>query len=345
MRDRTLRWLACASTELEPDGRCDVEATDETAPTGRFLEPLGISAAAEALYAVLLQGGVPPRSADAELDELVRARLARRGDDGPVALPARLAVEAWAADREAEVTRAREGAARLAALQLGQVRGPAAFLQVQHGIAASRDVFSRITLGARTEVLSMERGPYVTPPSAGTAPEQPVVSARGVSVRTVYDESITANEVVLALVRDSQAMGEKARVFSEVPLRMMLIDRRQALIVLPRTVDPEHPQLSLEIDTMLVSASPLLDALLRLFELIWSLAIPIDLVGPGAEPEEGEQRELLSMLSAGLTDASIARSLGVSERTVQRRIGRLQELLNASTRYQLGVQAARRGWI
>ncbi|NUR97005.1 MAG: LuxR family transcriptional regulator, partial [Kribbellaceae bacterium] len=35
----------------------------------------------------------------------------------------------------------------------------------------------------------------------------------------------------------------------------------------------------------------------------------------------------------------------VSERTVARRIGRLQEALGAQTRFQLGVQASRQGWL
>ncbi|MFE3902834.1 helix-turn-helix transcriptional regulator [Streptomyces sp. NPDC059153] len=56
-------------------------------------------------------------------------------------------------------------------------------------------------------------------------------------------------------------------------------------------------------------------------------------------------RQLLSYLSAGLTDESIARELGVSYRTVTRRIARLQEMLGARTRFQLGVQAGRRGWL
>ena len=48
---------------------------------------------------------------------------------------------------------------------------------------------------------------------------------------------------------------------------------------------------------------------------------------------------------AGLTDESIAREFGVSERTIARRIGRLQEALGAQTRFQLGVQASRQGWL
>jgi predicted DNA-binding transcriptional regulator YafY len=42
---------------------------------------------------------------------------------------------------------------------------------------------------------------------------------------------------------------------------------------------------------------------------------------------------------------SFAREFGVSERTIARRIGRLQEVLGEQTRFQLGVQASRQGWL
>jgi DNA-binding NarL/FixJ family response regulator len=97
----------------------------------------------------------------------------------------------------------------------------------------------------------------------------------------------------------------------------------------------------------------MLDALVEVFEAFWRLSAPI-LTTPGSdvkgdapaasvEPTQ-ETQHLLALLTAGLTDESIARMLGVSERTVSRRVGRLQELLGARTRFQLGVQASRRNW-
>ena len=52
---------------------------------------------------------------------------------------------------------------------------------------------------------------------------------------------------------------------------------------------------------------------------------------------------LLTMLSAGMTDEAIARQLGVSARTVQRRISDLMETLGSRNRFQAGVQAVRHG--
>lgn len=81
----------------------------------------------------------------------------------------------------------------------------------------------------------------------------------------------------------------------------------------------------------------------------WQIAVPLpnalDTAADTGAPPTAETRRLLTCLSAGLTDESIARELGVSERTVGRRITRLQELLGARTRFQLGVQASRHGWL
>jgi DNA-binding NarL/FixJ family response regulator len=48
------------------------------------------------------------------------------------------------------------------------------------------------------------------------------------------------------------------------------------------------------------------------------------------------------MLSAGMKDESIARNLGVSSRTVGRRVAELMERLGVRTRLQAGVYAHRR---
>jgi len=54
---------------------------------------------------------------------------------------------------------------------------------------------------------------------------------------------------------------------------------------------------------------------------------------------------ILSLLSDGRSDSTIARESGISLRTVERRVRSLMDRLGAKTRFQAGVQAARRGWI
>lgn len=62
------------------------------------------------------------------------------------------------------------------------------------------------------------------------------------------------------------------------------------------------------------------------------------------EPTAATQR-LLRLMRTGATDPAIARELGVSLRTLYRRIARLQSLLGVQSRFQLGVLAAELGWL
>lgn len=58
-----------------------------------------------------------------------------------------------------------------------------------------------------------------------------------------------------------------------------------------------------------------------------------------------DTRQLLTLLASGLKDDAIARQLGLSTRTMRRRIRTLLDELSAANRFQAGVQAARRGWL
>ncbi|QQQ73954.1 hypothetical protein IOD16_22245 [Saccharothrix sp. 6-C] len=62
------------------------------------------------------------------------------------------------------------------------------------------------------------------------------------------------------------------------------------------------------------------------------------------EPTD-ETRRLLLLMRTGAIDEAIARELGVSLRTLHRRITRLQNLLGVRSRFQLGVIACERGWV
>ncbi|MBZ9641835.1 helix-turn-helix transcriptional regulator [Streptomyces sp. PSKA30] len=107
--------------------------------------------------------------------------------------------------------------------------------------------------------------------------------------------------------------------------------------------------------TALVRDSSLLDALVALFESYWENAVPLHLseagddlatddaaTHPSLSPADGK---LLSLLVAGVADKAIASQMGLSRRTVQRRIQSLMTRAGAGTRMQLAWQAARRGWL
>ncbi len=157
---------------------------------------------------------------------------------------------------------------------------------------------------------------------------------RGVRCRVVYDRSSLTEPSQPRTIEALTAAGEDARVSAEVPMKLVICDRRLALT-------PLSLQHGLTEAALVVHASGLLDALAALFESVWQRAIPVpELISPA-----DEHRRLLMLLASGLKDEAIARQLGIGERTVRRRIAALADRLGARTRMQLGIQAVRQGWL
>ncbi len=165
--------------------------------------------------------------------------------------------------------------------------------------------------------------------------------ARGVTARGLYGVSVLENAAGLAAVRQCIEAGEQARVFANVPLNLMIYDGKRAMCSVPGQGGDRRA-------LVVIHESGLLDCLIGLFDVFWDMGVPlsadsqvVDAVhGPGSE-----EQQLLSYLAAGLTDEAIARDLCVSPRTLGRRIARLEEELGVRSRFQLAVQASRRGWI
>lgn len=126
----------------------------------------------------------------------------------------------------------------------------------------------------------------------------------------------------------------------EVPLKMSVVDRKAALV--PLTMDAEGFE-----HALVLGPCTLLDALVGLFDALWSRGVPLDKALAGdvvSEPSWPQvDRDVLMLLTSGATDDAIARQLQVSVRTVRRRIATLMTALDARTRFQAGVQAQRRG--
>jgi DNA-binding NarL/FixJ family response regulator len=85
-------------------------------------------------------------------------------------------------------------------------------------------------------------------------------------------------------------------------------------------------------------------ALAALADLFWDLGSPLSRTS-SARTAESRDQTILALLATGAPDATIARQTGVSQRTVERRVRALMDQLGAGTRFQAGVQAARRGLI
>jgi DNA-binding NarL/FixJ family response regulator len=77
---------------------------------------------------------------------------------------------------------------------------------------------------------------------------------------------------------------------------------------------------------------------------MWDKATPVAELDRGAARPD-LRRLLLLQLADGAKDEQIARTLGLSLRTVRRRIADLLIELGVDSRFQAGVEAVRRGWL
>lgn len=136
---------------------------------------------------------------------------------------------------------------------------------------------------------------------------------------------------------DNVAAREESRLHADLPIKLAISDARQAL--LPLTADDAADS------ALIVHKSALLDALIAHFEMLWSQAVPLNAAGSQTparrEPGSADQSRLIALLSAGMQDDVIARHLGVSNRTVGRRISELMHAVDARTRFQAGLVIGR----
>jgi DNA-binding CsgD family transcriptional regulator len=131
-------------------------------------------------------------------------------------------------------------------------------------------------------------------------------------------------------------VGEQIRVLPDLPTRMFIIGSTHAVLPEPLGFADEPRSL--------VRQRGLVEALTLLFELLWERAAPVPSLDRG-EARPDLRRFLLQQLAAGAQDEQIARALGISLRTVRRRVAAVLTELGADSRFQAGVEAARRGWL
>lgn len=320
---------------------------------------LGFTAETERVYTALV--GMP-RCTAAELADacglaapaagkllsgLVRDGLAVRSAGRPPTFSAAapdVAVGALIHEREQQLGEARALVQRLVEThrEAGRISHP----DMAAELLTDRDDISkavyRLTTGARREVCAFDRPPYVDRPGSNLD-AQLDRQRTGVTHRVIYDREAVAwpgrlQDDIMPSVR----AGEQARVRPELPLKLVISDSTAAIIPFSLATGGQSA-------AYLIHPSPMLVALQSLFEAQWERAIPLgEAAGPApAEPgqPDAETRALVSLLASGLTDAAIARTQGWSARTTQRRIHRLMTELGASTRFQTGLAAARRGWL
>ncbi|WP_318209627.1 MULTISPECIES: helix-turn-helix domain-containing protein [unclassified Streptomyces] len=218
--------------------------------------------------------------------------------------------------------------------------------EVVTGVDAIRHRFLQVQQAARTQVRSFITAPFVAlPPDENTA--EPMALDRGVLFRAVLDRAVLAEPGIVRDAIDSLRNGVQLRVADDLPMKLVLADADLGLV--PLAVTPAG-----EPGAVLLHRSGLLDALDALFETVWRTAHPLELSYTGDEAaaiaEVGPQgpteldRRILALLLTGLTDLTAATQLGLSPRTLHRRLRHLMDMAGVRTRMQLGAYAVRNGW-
>jgi sugar-specific transcriptional regulator TrmB/DNA-binding CsgD family transcriptional regulator len=321
-----------------------------------MLGAVGVSAEAERAYLHLLERPgsalrdvaaaieLPVRKTTAVLSELeTMGLLTRSPGETPRYAPAppETAVEVLVLKRLEALDRTRLAIPRLAhAARDGTgPSGAEEVVRVFTGRDAAVQHFNQIHLGARREVLVFDRPPYIVPSTDNDVEAEQL--RKGVRFRVIYDEEALAHPDQLKAIMRFVAMGEEARVVQSLPGKAIMADGQLGLIPLD-IGDPASGCVSLR-------SSALLEILITFFETVWATAAPLRVTGglgvaSEARPLSAESESIASLLAAGLKDDTIARQIGISPRTLDRRIQEIMQTLGARTRFQAGVLATEALW-
>ena len=319
------------------------------------LRVLGLSPEAEAVYRALLRrpgalGIDLEQQADCSADELsaLLASLHARGLISPVrdrsagwqAVAPDVAIEILLLEKQAELNEARKLVPDLR-LELAQ-ESPVLAAPVVEVVSAEPEpqlkAYTLVWEQARNTVLNIMRPPF----SAGgptLRAAQTAASRRGVHVRHLLAPELLKWPGCMALCAQATAAGEEVRMSEGLTTRLMLVDGEVA--VMPEQADEANSPL------LRIRDSALLTVLVDFGERLWEQATPVlaesgDAAGASAHADnEAAVRELVTVLAAGTNDKSAAHVLGISDRTLQRRIGLLMARLRARSRFQCGWLAAR----
>lgn len=194
--------------------------------------------------------------------------------------------------------------------------------------AGTRQIRSFRSLSPRTRAI------FASPLHSHEEPTRGV-SGNQLDYTTVYDTEVLEIDGALEILEARERGGERFRLTSSVPFSAVIVDEAAAIVDVS-AFDPSG------FGSALIRARSMVLALIALSDHLWDLGSPL---GLGGMANERRDQMILALLAAGAPDATIARQAGVSQRTVERRVRALMDQLGAGTRFQAGVQAARRGMI
>ncbi|GAB49380.1 helix-turn-helix transcriptional regulator [Mobilicoccus pelagius] len=293
----------------------------------------------------MITADVPADAIDAATAFLTHHGLLRpTGPDAWEAIPPELALFSLAASYETRASFLRDAAEDLTheyhrsrLTDAEQAPGLTLLRNTEELAAAERGV----TDAATQEIWSAHDDSPRTAHLFGTDPDRHrrrLLTRDGAPLRrrTTFDGRMLRHPRAGEILRARAESGEESRFLTDLPFSVVGADDHIAVVDLT-SFDTSGA------GSLLVHDRRLVLALRCLCETWWQLASPMAWNSIGEL--DRDSAFILSMLAAGATDATMATQTGLSQRTIERRVRALMTRLGASTRFQAGVLAARRGWI
>jgi hypothetical protein len=218
-------------------------------------------------------------------------------------------------------------------------------VEVVSGPVPIRHRLGQLIGGARREVLIFLAESVIAVERDSVHPMERDALLRGVDFRAMITRSHLEVPGMWDDVREVTGLGMTMRVTPDIPMRLIISDRANAMVPLSLGEEPGHA------DTVVVHGTGLVAALVLLFEEYWRRARPLPLPGTpegpdaaGAQPGELDL-QILALLALDVADRTIAAQLDLSLRTVERKIRALMDMASVGSRFQLGAEAVARGWL
>jgi DNA-binding CsgD family transcriptional regulator/sugar-specific transcriptional regulator TrmB len=327
------------------------------------LEALGVRHSVAYVYSVMLtnsRAGLPELVAAtglkeaalrAILDEMADLTFVRPSLDKPDAIrvvPPEVALDVLVRCEEFELAKhAQELAANKAAVAqaLAAINelAPDVSMSDTERLTSINEIIARLEVLSTTvqhEVLSVMPGGAQSPESLeASRPLDSTALSRGVSLPTLYQDSVRNDLATYAYARWLDSSGAEVRTAPVVPPRMVIFDRQVAVI----PVDPDDTRAG----AICTREQGVVSTMVRVWTQAWETAAPLRADQSAEDGEEltASERALLLLQARGMTDEAVAKRLGIGLRTVRRQMSKLMERLGATSRFEAGLKAAQRGWL
>ncbi|MFC9397661.1 LuxR C-terminal-related transcriptional regulator [Streptomyces sp. NPDC057027] len=156
---------------------------------------------------------------------------------------------------------------------------------------------------------------------------------RGVRMRVLYQHTARFSSGTCAYVERVGRLGAQVRTLDDEFPRMLVFDRTTAVIPVP---DDPHA-------AVLIREPHVVAFMVGAYERLWLEALPFETEWDRQtimDISDELKQTIVRLLTEGLTDAAIARRLGLSVRSCRRHVADVMAALGAESRFQAGYLLA-----